>query len=72
MKEVEAIAVSVDGKPHSMPAGSTLSELIASLGHEPNQVTSAVNGMFVARGQRESRRLQPGDAVLLFKPIEGG
>ncbi len=55
-----------------MPAGSTLSDLVAALGHAPNKVTSAVNGLFVARGQRDACQLQPGDAVLLFQPIEGG
>ena len=72
MKQDDAFAVSLDGKPHSVPAGSTLSDLVAALGHAPNKVTSAVNGLFVARGQRDACRLQPGDAVLLFQPIEGG
>ena len=72
MKQDEAIAVSLDGKPHSVPAGSTLSDLVAALGHAPNKVTSAVNGLFVARSQRDACLLQPGDAVLLFQPIEGG
>jgi sulfur carrier protein len=72
MKQDEAIAVSLDGKPHSVRAGSTLSDLVAALGHAPNKVTSAVNGLFVARNQRDACQLQPGDAVLLFQPIEGG
>ncbi|MEO8654809.1 MAG: sulfur carrier protein ThiS, partial [Ramlibacter sp.] len=65
--EDTVVALLLDGKPHSVPAGTTLAGLVASLGHAPNKVTSAVNGLFVARGQREDCQLQPGDAVLLFQ-----
>ena len=72
VKEDDAIALSVDGQPHSVPAGTTLAALVATLGHAPDKVTTALNGLFVRRDQREACLLQPGDAVLLFKPIEGG
>jgi sulfur carrier protein len=72
MKEAEAIAVTLDGRLHSVPADTTLAALVATLGHAPNKVTTAVNGVFVSRDQREACLLQPGDAVLLFRPIEGG
>jgi len=72
MKEDDTMAVLLDGRPHGVPAHSTLAALVASLGHAPNQVTTAVNGLFVARDQRDACLLQPGDAVLLFRPIEGG
>ena len=72
MNDRAPIALTVDGKPHSVPAGSTLSALVTSLGHAPNKVSTAVNGLFVARGQREARLLQEDDAVLLFQPIVGG
>jgi sulfur carrier protein len=55
-----------------VPAGTTLAALVATLGHAPDKVTTALNGLFVRRDQREACLLQPGDAVLLFKPIEGG
>jgi sulfur carrier protein len=67
-----AIALQLDGRPHAVPAGTTLASLIASLGHPPAAVGSAVNGAFVARAERAARVLQPGDAVLLFQPITGG
>jgi sulfur carrier protein len=72
MKEDDAIALALDGRPHSVPAGTSVAGLVAALGHAPNKVTTAVNGLFVARGQRDTCLLQPGDAVLLFQPIEGG
>jgi sulfur carrier protein len=72
MHDITLIDVTLDGKPHSVPAGSTLAALVESLDHAPNKVSTAVNGLFVARGQRQSHVLQPGDAVLLFQPIVGG
>jgi sulfur carrier protein len=49
-----------------------LAELVAGLGHTPEQVGTAVNGVFVPRPSRATHVLQPGDAVLLFQPIVGG
>ena len=72
MNETALIDVLLDKRPHPVPVGSTLAALVAALGHAPNQVTTAVNGLFVARDRREHRVLQPGDAVLLFQPIVGG
>lgn len=72
MGERATIALTLDGKPHSLAAGNTLAALVESLGHAPNKVSTAVNGLFVARAQRESCVLQDGDAVLLFQPIVGG
>lgn len=66
------IAVLLDGQPHPLPVGTGLAELVAQLGHAPQAVSTAVNGIFVARGQRAAHALQDGDAVLLFQPIVGG
>ncbi|HWH74876.1 MAG TPA: sulfur carrier protein ThiS [Methylibium sp.] len=66
------ITVELDGRPHALPAGSTLAALLASLQQAPETVGTAVNGLFVARAARAGLVLQPGDAVLLFKPIVGG
>ena len=72
MTELTVVAVTLDGKPHSVPVNSSLAALVAALGHAPNKVSTAVNGLFVPRGQREACLLQEGDAVLLFQPIVGG
>jgi sulfur carrier protein len=71
-QEQEAVALSLDGQPYSVPADTTLGTLIATLGHPPDKVSTAVNGEFVRRDQRDACVLQPGDAVLLFQPITGG
>jgi sulfur carrier protein len=65
------IDVKVDDRPHQVPSGTTLAELVAQLGHEAQAVSTAVNGSFVPRAQRD-RTLESGDAVLLFKAIVGG
>jgi sulfur carrier protein len=72
MSEVDLIAITLDGKPHNLAASTTLAALVASLGHAANKVSTAVNGLFVARSQREACLLQTGDSVLLFQPIVGG
>ena len=72
MNERTLIALTLDGKAHPVPAGSNLATLVESLGHPPNKVSTAVNGLFVARDRRDACVLQDGDAVLLFQPIVGG
>ena len=72
MTQTATIDVTLDGRPHPLPVGSTLGALVDSLGHAPNKVSTAVNGLFVPRGQRAACVLQDGDAVLLFQPIVGG
>jgi sulfur carrier protein len=68
----DTFVVCLDGLPHPVPAGSTLADLVASAGHAPDAVATAVGGDFVPRGQRAARVLRADDAVLLFQPIVGG
>lgn len=65
------ITVRLDGKPYAVAAGTTLAQLVAEVGHKPQAVSTAVNGAFVARAQRD-RALQEDDVVLLFQPVVGG
>lgn len=67
-----AITIALDGAARDIPAGTTLGSLVCGLGFAPGAVGTAVNGHFVARGQRDALQLQPGDSVLLFQPIAGG
>ena len=66
------MTIMLDGQPYELPRGTPLIDLVASLGLAQAAAATAVNGVFVARGQREARMLQPGDAVLLVHPITGG
>lgn len=68
----ETVPIVLDGQPHALAAGSTLATLVAALGHQPEAVGTAVNGVFVARGHRHDYALHSGDAVVLFQPITGG
>jgi len=72
MNPERLIHLTLDDRPHAVPAGTTLAELVASLSHAPDAVSTARNGLFLARRLRESCVLQDGDAVLLFLPIVGG
>jgi sulfur carrier protein len=72
MMSTDTITVQLDGRPVPLTAGTTLAELVEQLGHAPQGVSTAVNGLFVARSQRASCLLQADDAVLLFQPIVGG
>lgn len=65
------VTVQLDGRPCEVAPGTTLAQLVQSLGHAANAVSTAVNGRFVARGQRD-RVLRANDVVLLFQPIVGG
>ncbi len=69
--DARSMDILLDGRPTPVAPGTTLAALVASLGHQPAAVSTAVNGDFVPRAQRE-RPLAPGDAVLLFQPIVGG
>ena len=72
MNTAEAVTVTVDGQQHAVDPGHTLADLVSQLGHAPTDVATSVNGSFVARSSRTFHRLEPGDAVLLFRPIVGG
>ena len=62
----------LDGRDHTVPVGTTLAALVALLGHPQQAVATSIDGRFVSRADRAARLLQPGDDVLLFKPIFGG
>lgn len=66
------MTIMLHGQPYELPGGTPLAALVASLGHAQSAAATAVNGVFVARGDRYARVLQPGDAVLLVQPITGG
>ena len=66
------ITVQLDGQSHAVPAGATLADLVASLGHAPQAIATAINAQFVPRDERAATPLKPGDQVMLFQPIVGG
>ena len=72
MTEELTLDVSVNGQPQTLPAFASLADLVARLGHAPEGIATAVNGEFVARGQRRQHVLCDGDRITCFQPIVGG
>lgn len=66
------IEIRLNGEPRQLEDGTTLDVLVKSLGQTPAALATAVNGNFVPRTQRQTCRLQQGDAVTTFQPITGG
>lgn len=70
------ITIRTDQGTLSLPTDSTLADavqqLLAAQGKADDSVATAVNGKFVARGERARHRLRDGDTVLCFSPITGG
>ncbi len=66
------IEIRLNKEVRQLEDDTTLAGLIASLGQTPAALVTAVNGDFVARGQRQTYALQQGDTVTTFQPITGG
>ena len=67
-----ALDITVNGQTHTLGACDTLADLVGRLGHAPDNVATALNGEFVARGERAGRGLRSGDKVTCFQAITGG
>lgn len=67
-----ALEVIVNGQARTLPALSTLADLIGLCGHPGDAIATALNGEFVARDQRHRCVLCDGDQVTCFQPIVGG
>ena len=68
----QTVRIRIGEEARELPAGSSVADVVALLGHAPEAVSTAVNSDFVARAARAARRLAPDDQVLLFQPIVGG
>lgn len=69
------IIVHTDRGPHTLPAGSTVADLLGQLADQAPHLAgcaTAVNGEFVSRHQRATHLLRHGDTLLCFAPITGG
>ena len=50
----------------------TLAGLLTELDYGEAKVATAVNGAFVAAGERNNRHLVEGDAIEILAPMQGG
>jgi sulfur carrier protein len=69
---MSTISITLNGEARTEPIGISLAELIASLGHPPQSLATAINQYFVPRDARAVRILADGDAITTFQPITGG
>jgi sulfur carrier protein len=69
---MSTMSITLNGEARTEPIGISLAELIASLGHTPQSLATAINQHFVPRDARAARILADGDAITTFQPITGG
>jgi sulfur carrier protein len=69
---MSTMSITLNGEARTEPIGISLAELIASLGHTPQSLATAINQHFVPRDARAPRILADGDAITTFQPITGG
>ena len=67
-----ARAVIVNGEPTPVPAGSTVSELLAQLDLRGRKVAVAINRAVVPRSSYADRTLDAGDRVEILEAVGGG
>lgn len=63
--------IDVNGTPQEVEA-KTLDALLAELGHPAEGVATALNGDFIARGERAATPVRDGDRVEVLAPMKGG
>lgn len=62
----------LNGRELPCPPGTTLQDLLAREGLQPERVATALNARFVPRAARADTPLQAGDEVSTFEAIVGG
>ncbi|MFI1967754.1 thiamine biosynthesis protein ThiS [Streptomyces cinnamoneus] len=70
--EVITHTISVNGERRTVPAGTTLDGLVATLTTERGGVAAAVNEAVVPRGQWPATPLGEGDRVEVLTAVQGG
>jgi len=62
----------VNGEPRAMDAGTTVADLVATLGLGPRRIAVEVNRAVVPRGEYGVTALRDGDAVEIIHFVGGG
>jgi sulfur carrier protein len=66
------LAVTLNGEPRRLPAGSSLLDLVLSLGRDPRTVAVERNGELVARAAYAATLLVAGDRLEVVHFVQGG
>ena len=64
--------VQVNGEPLGVDAGTTVADLVRSLGRDPRAVAVELNGHIVPRDRYGFVSLQEGDKVEVVQFVQGG
>lgn len=67
-----SVSVSVNGEQRTVPAGTALDALVATLTTAHSGVAAAVNEAVVPRGQWSATVLGEGDRVEVLTAVQGG
>jgi sulfur carrier protein len=67
-----AVSLLVNGEPREVPAGSTVADLLASLGRDPRTVAVEHNGDILPRACFGETRLAAGDRLEVVHFVQGG
>lgn len=68
----ELLRVTVNGEPRSVPQGTTVEELVASVTSLASGVAAAVNGTVLARGAWGKTAARDGDRIEVVTAVQGG
>lgn len=68
----DPIAITVNGAPKQVPAGSSVADLVASLGLKPQQVAVERNKQIVRRQDHATTALEAGDRLEVVTFFGGG
>jgi len=66
------IEIEVNGAPQTVPQGTTVAQLVESLGLRPEVVAVERNQALVRRTECGTTELQPGDRLELVTLVGGG
>ena len=66
------LAIFVNGAPHQMPAGSSVADLVRTLGLLPAQVAVERNQQIVRRADHATTQLSAGDELEVVTLFGGG
>lgn len=65
-------SVTVNGRRRELSEGSTVADLVRSLGADPSGCAVAVNGEVVPRSDWEERPVAGADVVEVLTAVQGG
>lgn len=68
----ESLTVHLNGSRREIPVGSTVADVVESIGHDSRSVAVELNGSIVPRERYEHVSLQEGDRLEVVRFVQGG